>query len=275
MSEALSTLLSYGGKLTRDQLALVETPPATATHRPVPHSEVIAALVETLAVSVCLLLNGQEIGAFAFNGDQQLRQRVLQTEFDGVPWAECTQLGNESVPYLTGVLTIKNNHLVSDHSKANAVVCLGILGDPRAVGPLRNYLEAGRGRVSVAQYLGKVSVLWALGAIANQSRDERALQYLIEGLDSSVWSSRVHWVSPHHDTSAALNIHLARESMQALAISASAQALEAIEKACKTSPCPMADSKADALTTWHELDELAKKHGHKGNALRIFYSKTP
>ena len=48
MSEALSTLLSYGGKLTRDQLALVETPPATATYRPVPHTEVIAALIETL-----------------------------------------------------------------------------------------------------------------------------------------------------------------------------------------------------------------------------------
>ena len=48
MSEALSTLLSYNGKLTREQLALVETPPATATHRPIPHSEVIAALIETL-----------------------------------------------------------------------------------------------------------------------------------------------------------------------------------------------------------------------------------
>jgi len=48
MSEATSTLLSYGGKFTRDQLALVTTPPATATHRPVPHSEVIQALVETL-----------------------------------------------------------------------------------------------------------------------------------------------------------------------------------------------------------------------------------
>lgn len=48
MSEATSTLLSYGGKLTREQLALVATPPGTATHRPVPHAEVIQALVETL-----------------------------------------------------------------------------------------------------------------------------------------------------------------------------------------------------------------------------------
>ena len=44
----MSTLLSYGGKLTREQLALVATPPATATHRPVPHAEVIGALIETL-----------------------------------------------------------------------------------------------------------------------------------------------------------------------------------------------------------------------------------
>ena len=48
MSEATSTLLSYGGKLTREQLAMVSTPPATATHRPVPHSEVIGALIETM-----------------------------------------------------------------------------------------------------------------------------------------------------------------------------------------------------------------------------------
>ena len=46
MSE--STLISYGGKLTREQLALVPTPPGTATHRPIPHGEVIGALIETM-----------------------------------------------------------------------------------------------------------------------------------------------------------------------------------------------------------------------------------
>jgi hypothetical protein len=48
LSEATSTLLSSGGKLAREQLALVTTPPATATHRPIPHLEVVSALVETL-----------------------------------------------------------------------------------------------------------------------------------------------------------------------------------------------------------------------------------
>ena len=46
MSEAL--LLSQTGILDRPQLALVPTPQGTRTHRPVPHHEVIEALVETL-----------------------------------------------------------------------------------------------------------------------------------------------------------------------------------------------------------------------------------
>src|SRR5437588_4210957 len=43
-----STLIASTAKLTRQQLVLVPTPPATATHRPVPHSEVVEALIETL-----------------------------------------------------------------------------------------------------------------------------------------------------------------------------------------------------------------------------------
>ena len=43
-----STLIASTEKLTRQQLALVPTPPGTATHRPVPHGEVVNALVETL-----------------------------------------------------------------------------------------------------------------------------------------------------------------------------------------------------------------------------------
>ena len=43
-----STLLASTEKLTRQQLTLVATPPGTATHRPVPHAELVQALVETL-----------------------------------------------------------------------------------------------------------------------------------------------------------------------------------------------------------------------------------
>lgn len=43
-----STLIGYDGKLTREQLALVPTPAATATHKPIPHIDVVNALTETL-----------------------------------------------------------------------------------------------------------------------------------------------------------------------------------------------------------------------------------
>ena len=48
MSET-SQLIGYGGRtIGREELALVPTPPATETHRPVPHHEIVQALVETL-----------------------------------------------------------------------------------------------------------------------------------------------------------------------------------------------------------------------------------
>ncbi len=48
MSET-STLIGYGGRTVgREELALVPTPVATETHRPVPHHEIVQALVETL-----------------------------------------------------------------------------------------------------------------------------------------------------------------------------------------------------------------------------------
>jgi hypothetical protein len=43
-----STLLSNSGKIDRQQLALVPSPPGTDTHKVIPHHEVIDALVETL-----------------------------------------------------------------------------------------------------------------------------------------------------------------------------------------------------------------------------------
>jgi hypothetical protein len=43
-----STLIASTEKLTRQQLVAVPTPLGTATHRPIPHAEVVGALIETL-----------------------------------------------------------------------------------------------------------------------------------------------------------------------------------------------------------------------------------
>jgi hypothetical protein len=48
MSET-STLISCTGKINRAELANLPTPPATATHIPIPHAAVVETLVETLS----------------------------------------------------------------------------------------------------------------------------------------------------------------------------------------------------------------------------------
>jgi len=44
-----STLISYNGKITREELAQVPTPPATETHQPIAHHRVVEALVESMS----------------------------------------------------------------------------------------------------------------------------------------------------------------------------------------------------------------------------------
>src|ERR1051326_4804202 len=43
-----STLIAYDRKLSFTELALLPTPPATDTHKTIPHHEVVTALIETL-----------------------------------------------------------------------------------------------------------------------------------------------------------------------------------------------------------------------------------
>lgn len=83
--EASSTLLSYAGKLTRDELALVPTPQATTTHRPVPHGEVVSALVETLGFRH-IGVHKEEYAA-SKDGMKMFGLMELETTFNGCRFA--------------------------------------------------------------------------------------------------------------------------------------------------------------------------------------------
>jgi hypothetical protein len=48
MSETATLIGHQGRTISREELALVQTPAATSTHVPVPHHEIVQALVETL-----------------------------------------------------------------------------------------------------------------------------------------------------------------------------------------------------------------------------------
>lgn len=80
-----STLISYDGKLDRQTLALVPTPPATDTHRPVPHHEVINALVETLGFRHIGV--HKEEYAVSKDGMKMFGLMELETTFQGCRFA--------------------------------------------------------------------------------------------------------------------------------------------------------------------------------------------
>jgi hypothetical protein len=68
MSET-AVLLSQTGVLTREQLAHIQTPEGTRTHRPIPHHEIVNALIETLGFrhiavhreQYCVTADGQKL----------------------------------------------------------------------------------------------------------------------------------------------------------------------------------------------------------------------
>ena len=79
MTEA--TLLSQTGKLTRSELALVPTPLGTATHKPIPHAEIVEAIVETLGFRQ-IAVHAEEY-AVSRDGMKMFGILELQNGFEG------------------------------------------------------------------------------------------------------------------------------------------------------------------------------------------------
>jgi hypothetical protein len=71
--------------ISREQLALLPTPPATATHKPVPHHEVVGALVETLGFRHIAVV--REEYAASSDGGKMFGVMELETTFHGCRFA--------------------------------------------------------------------------------------------------------------------------------------------------------------------------------------------
>src|SRR5579883_1258069 len=85
MSEMQPVLLSKTGKLTRQELAFVPTPAGTATHKVIPHHEMITALVDTL--SLRHIAPVREEYAVSKDGMKMFGIMELETTFDGCQFA--------------------------------------------------------------------------------------------------------------------------------------------------------------------------------------------
>ena len=85
MSET-STLIGYKGRtIPREELALVPTQPATDTHRPVPHHEIVQALIETLGFRHIGVVHDEY--AVSPDGMKMFGVLDLETEMHGARFA--------------------------------------------------------------------------------------------------------------------------------------------------------------------------------------------
>ncbi len=79
------TLCSYGSKLTREELARVVTPAATATHKPIPHIAVVEKLIEALSFRQIGVV--REEYAVSADGMKMFGVMDLSSGFDGCRFA--------------------------------------------------------------------------------------------------------------------------------------------------------------------------------------------
>ena len=79
------TLCSYGTKLTREELARVATPAATATHKPIPHIAVVDKLIEALGFRQIGVV--REEYAVSSDGMRMFGVMDLSSGFDGCRFA--------------------------------------------------------------------------------------------------------------------------------------------------------------------------------------------
>jgi hypothetical protein len=80
-----ATLISYGAKLTRAELAQVPTPAGTATHKPIPHIEVVERLTETLGFRQIGVVRDEY--AVSSDGMRMFGVMDLTTGFEGCRFA--------------------------------------------------------------------------------------------------------------------------------------------------------------------------------------------
>ena len=108
-----SQLLAHCGasKIGREELKAIPTPPASATHQPVPHCEVVGALVETLSFRQISVVRDE----YAVSGDGMKLFGVLdlETTFDGCRFSVGVRNSNDKSMRLA--LTVGYRVLVCDN----------------------------------------------------------------------------------------------------------------------------------------------------------------
>ncbi len=176
---------------------------------------------------------------------------VRQIYIHGLPYEDASRYDASVVPTLLKML----QDLEEEPYWSNVVQMLGIVGDEEVVDTIRAFIreDAGAANLTTAQYAAKSSgALTALGYLVHAG-SERALEYLIEGLDPETWQKRVEWTSPYQAASDDRNRQLTQLCVIALALSGHPRAGEALRSLKSEGARPEISALLEEAVATHEL----------------------
>lgn len=181
---------------------------------------------------------------------KEVRAFVRQGYIHGVPYNEAAKLGPDSVPTLVAIL----QDPVEEPYWANAVAVLGNVGGAAAVDPLLSFFAGGQGTLSHAQYKAKSGTLMALGYVVHRTKDPKALDYLIKGLNEKTWKERaLPWKAAHFKTEAELHQQLVKLSLIGLGLSGEESAGLALQE--------FRERQAPGSLYLHTVEQALETHG--------------
>jgi hypothetical protein len=170
------------------------------------------------------------------------------------------------VPQLIEMLSSKEEETHWDR----IVGLLGAIGDERAVAALIAFLEkpVETDRLSVEHHDAYRAAIMSLGTLVNRTGDERALEYLIDGLTPSVWRQRgVQGIAPWAGSYEESDRELSKYALMGLALSGHPQAREALVSLQHSPTIGQAQFRSgldSTLEQWLEVHQLVAERGLAG-----------
>ncbi len=177
---------------------------------------------------------------------------VRQTYIHGLAYEDASRYDASVVPALLKILQDPKE----ESYWSNSVQMLGIVGDEDVADTIFAFIQedAGAEKLSRDQYAAKSSgALTALGYLVHRIGSERALDYLIEGLDPETWQKRVDWTSPYQAASDDRNRQMTELCVMALALSGHPRAGEALRSLKSEGARPEMSGLLDEAVATHEL----------------------
>lgn len=146
---------------------------------------------------------------------------------------------------------------------------LGVVGDERAADSLIAFVEKpGAARLSRQHHDGRREAVRALGFLVHRTGNERALQYLVDGLTPSFWRQRnVIGVASFVASYAEYDLLLSKYAVFGLALSGHPRAGEALRTVLQSptrEQLQFRDLEEGTLTQWLEIHELVAERGLAG-----------